>query len=353
MTQKRIYRYPINLTRELRLIESGMDASAAPSAPIPIIGNNDLDLDAPVPVPASAAAASAPFVTFAKPGAAPPAAPAAPTAKTQVASGRILDRYSRASELGRGAMGVVQRAWDENLERDVAIKVMADDLQKNPEAMRLFQQEAKALAQLNHTNIVGVYDQVTRDNTTYMIMEFVDGTTLEAMLDQLPDGATLPLPRVIEIVDQVCAGLAYAHARRVIHRDVKPANVFIARDGTVKLGDFGLARVTRELTIHRTEIRGTPLYMAPEQITGADLDHRVDLYAVGCTMFELATGRPPFVDGDILYHQLHTPAPRARAIHGDVSEELDEIIANLLAKSANDRPASAGDVRVALARLKK
>ncbi|MBA3538172.1 MAG: protein kinase [Deltaproteobacteria bacterium] len=189
------------------------------------------------------------------------------------------------------------------------LSASADDLQRNPEAMRLFSQEAKALAQLNHTNIVAVYDQVTVDTKAYLIMEYVDGSTLETLLAARK---TFPWRDAVDIADQLCAGLAYVHARRVIHRDIKPANIFIARDGTVKLGDFGLARVVRELTIRKTEIRGTPLYMAPEQILGSDIDHRVDLYAVGCTLFELVTGRPPFIDGDILYHQLHGTAPRPR-----------------------------------------
>lgn len=260
----------------------------------------------------------------------------------------LLERYRIKSELGRGAMGVVHRAWDEKLEREVAIKEMADDLRNNPEAMRLFTQEAKALAQLNHTNIVAMYDQVTDASGVYMIMEFVDGKPLA---DIAAARGAIPWREAVQIVDQVLAGLAYAHARKVIHRDIKPANCFVATDRTVKLGDFGLARVMREVTIRRTEIRGTPLYMAPEQITGTNVDHRADLYAVGCMLFELLTGRPPFIDGDILYAQMHLPPPSVANLADNIPPALDELQTSLLAKQADDRPGSANEVRTAFKQL--
>jgi len=377
--QARIYRYAFNLARELRIVEAGLDGSSAVSQPVPtteragsqgpspeeiddiILSNPPAGAADTMAAPGQAAKVSLPAelmgdamkaIADANAAAGSPAKPAADRtmalASKTVVDDRLLDRYRKTAELGRGAMGVVHRAWDENLEREVAIKVMADDLQKNPEAMRLFQQEAKALAQLNHTNIVTVYDQVTVADKTYMIMEYVDGTTLE----KLAEGrGAFPVKDAIEIADQVCAGLAYAHARRVIHRDIKPANIFIARDGTVKLGDFGLARVVRELTIRKTEIRGTPLYMAPEQITGNDLDHRVDLYAVGCTLYELLCGKPPFIEGDILYHQLHTPPIAPSKKRAGIPAALDTLLLALLAKTADGRPPTANDVRTALKKI--
>ncbi|MCX5743484.1 MAG: serine/threonine-protein kinase [Proteobacteria bacterium] len=350
--QARIYRYAFNLARELRLLEAGLDGSStvsevqppphATAAPI------DLEHDDIMSSPSLSNPVTGAGETMAAPGQdvnVKFGKTMALASKTSVDDDRLLDRYRKTAELGRGAMGVVHRAWDENLEREVAIKVMADELQQNPEAMRLFAQEAKALAQLNHTNIVTVYDQVTVGNKTYMIMEYVDGTTLE----KLAQGrGAFPVREALEIADQLCAGLSYAHARRVIHRDIKPANIFISRDHTVKVGDFGLARVVRELTIRKTEIRGTPLYMAPEQITGNDLDHRVDLYAVGCTLYELLCGKPPFTEGDILYHQLHTPAPSPSALRAGLPPKLDDLVLSLLAKKADDRPATAQDVRNAL-----
>ena len=161
----------------------------------------------------------------------------------------------------------------------------------------------------------------------------------------------MPWREAVQIVDQVLAGLAYAHARKVIHRDIKPANCFVSHDRTVKLGDFGLARVMREVTIRRTEIRGTPLYMAPEQITGTNVDHRADLYAVGCMLFELLTGRPPFIDGDILYAQMHLPPPSISNLADGIPPALDELQTALLAKQADDRPGSANEVRTAFKQM--
>jgi len=260
----------------------------------------------------------------------------------------LLGRYKIVAELGRGAMGVVHHAFDEKLERPVAIKEMAEDLHKNADAMRLFSQEAKALAQLNHSNIVGMYDQVTEDDKVYMIMEFVDGQPLGDILEAR---GTFAWRDAVALVDQVCAGLAYAHARKVIHRDIKPANIFVTKDRTAKLGDFGLARVMHRTKIQRTEIRGTPLYMAPEQIKGEDVDHRADLYAIGCMFYELVCGEPPFLEGDILYAQLHKPPPSAREKCPDLPPALDELILSLMAKSSDDRPGSANEVRAALKAL--
>ncbi|MBA3820294.1 MAG: serine/threonine protein kinase, partial [Deltaproteobacteria bacterium] len=335
------HRLTINVARELRLGKDiELDADAA--------RHNDLEL-----VLSAGPRTPLPFKAATHPDAGD-AVPAG-LAKTQaVSSGRavpgelLLDRYRVTSELGRGAMGIVHRAWDEKLEREVAIKEMADDLRKVPEALQLFTQEAKALAQLNHTNIVAMYDQVTEVDKIFMIMEYVDGKPLEAVI---AERGALPWLEAVAIIDQVCSGLAYAHARKVIHRDIKPANIFVATDNTVKIGDFGLARVMREVTIRRTEIRGTPLYMPPEQITGTDVDHRSDLYAIGCTLFELLCGRPPFIDGDILYAQMNTAPPRASSLMPGLPPELDAILLSLLAKHPDDRPGSANDVRAKLREL--
>jgi serine/threonine-protein kinase len=167
----------------------------------------------------------------------------------------------------------------------------------------------------------------------------------------LAERGALPWFEAVGICDQICAGLAYAHARKVIHRDVKPANIFIAHDRTVKLGDFGLARVMREVSIRKTEIRGTPLYMAPEQVSGENVDHRADLYALGAMLYEMVCGEPPFHTGEILYHQLHTPPPFARVKKPDLPPRIDELIQKLMAKSADDRLGSAQEIRAAFREL--
>jgi len=259
--------------------------------------------------------------------------------------GAGLARYRVKQELGRGAMGVVYRACDTVLERDVALKLMTEEMRQYPAALQMFMQEAKALAQLNHGNIVTVYDQGDHDGQAFMVMELVEGRTLEHELEKA--SRPLPVRSALAITDQLCAGLAYAHQRKVIHRDIKPANIFVSAERIVKIGDFGLARVIHEIRIQRTEIRGTPLYMAPEQIRGTNIDFRADLYAVGCTLYEMVTGRPPFVDGEILYHHLHTP-PEPPSTHADIPRALDELVLACIEKDAERRIGSAAEIRARL-----
>jgi serine/threonine-protein kinase len=270
------------------------------------------------------------------------------TALHESTPGLILGRYRVRAELGRGAMGVVLRAHDEHLEREVAIKSLSTTIRAFPDALRLFASEAKALAQLNHPNIVAIYDQASDEHEAYLIMELVEGQTLETLLARK---GPLPIAVALGLVDQLCAGLAYAHGKNILHRDIKPANVFVTRDGGVKLGDFGLARVMHEVSIRQTEIRGTPLYMSPEQVTGRDVDLRADLYAVGCTLFELVTGRPPFTEGQVMYLHLTADPPTPSSLRADLPPGVDELILALLAKAADDRPPTAADVRRRIAAL--
>jgi tetratricopeptide (TPR) repeat protein len=263
--------------------------------------------------------------------------------RTPAAVGQAVSRYARLAELGRGAMGVVYRARDQVLERDVAMKVISDEVRAIPQALQLFMQEARALAALNHPNIVAVYDQgYDEEGHAFMVMEWVEGETLESLLERA--GGRLPLRHTLAITKQLLEGIAFAHSKRVVHRDIKPANVFVSADGRVKIGDFGLAKVMRELQIQRTEVRGTPLYIAPEQIFGADLDHRADLYAIACTIFEMFAGRPPFIDGDVLYHHVHSVAPLLSTFAAEAPRGLDEVLARGLAKKSVDRYASAEEL---------
>jgi len=350
----------INIERERRLAEvsEGLTlqrtavaggATAAPAAASvvpaePVAAAPAFTPAAPAPVVAEALRGTRDKVTL------PPELREAMAAPDAAVGDRLLGRYKIVAELGRGAMGVVFRAWDENLEREVAVKVLARELRQYKEAMTFFVQEAKALAQLNHPNIVSVYDQTADRDETYLIMEFVDGRTLEHLVEER---GRFPWQKALGVVDQLCAGLAYAHARKVIHRDIKPANVFVSSDGVIKLGDFGLARVLRELSIRKTEIRGTPLYMAPEQITGTNIDHRADLYAVGCTLFELVTGRPPFIDGDVLYHHMHSAPPRPSDFEAGLPAALDDLVLACIAKDAQQRIASAAEIRERLRAVMK
>ncbi|MBK9034398.1 MAG: serine/threonine protein kinase [Myxococcales bacterium] len=355
----------INLPRERRLAEVSEGLTLAPtehgpaSAPV-IDGSIGAMLTsppaaaAPAPVVIAPVVASAPTqmmaagfasgvaATAAGMAAGTPDAPGASqriTAVTDaVLASTVLGRYRFDAELGSGAMGVVYRAWDLHLERTVAVKLMARAVREIPDAMAFFVQEAKALAQLNHPNIVAVYDQVSDGLEQFMIMEFVDGITLEKLLS---DRGRLSLRQALGVIDQLCTGLAYAHSRKVIHRDIKPANIFISREKVVKLGDFGLARVMREIEIRQTDVRGTPLYMAPEQVSGTNINHRADLYAAGCTLFELCTGRPPFIDGNVMHHHLVTAPPILSSLCPEAPPALDQLIADCLAKDAHARVDSA------------
>ncbi len=364
----------INLARERKLAEvSGgqslkrtmMAGTPAAGPQVGGAGGPVLDLDAPsaagrppgaggrleISMPglgASLAAASAAqagsSATVALPSGTGGTAPGpAPATGSATADGAMLcNRYRIMRKLGQGAMGVVFQAHDTNLEREVAIKALESSLKSHPEALRLFVEEAKALAKLHHPNIVAVFDQTSDRGEQYLVMEFVNGRTLE---DIITDRGRLPLAEALELADQLCAGLAYAHGKRVIHRDIKPANIFVSNEGVVKLGDFGLARVMRELAIRKTEIRGTPLFMAPEQITGTNVSAKADLYAVGGTIFNMVCGRPPFVDGEILYHQLHTAPPAPSSIEPSLPQAFDDVMAHCLAKNPDERIESAASLR--------
>ncbi|MBT8493799.1 MAG: protein kinase, partial [Deltaproteobacteria bacterium] len=252
-----------------------------------------------------------------------------------------LDRYRSERELGSGAMGVVTLAIDQVLDRKVALKVMSREIQEHAAAADMFMQEAKALAALNHPNIVTVYDQGRHNGEMYIVMEFVEGTTLEA---QLEERGKLSIFESLAIAAQLGEALSYSHNRRVIHRDIKPGNVFLDDRNRVKLGDFGLARVLSEAMIRQTEIKGTPLYMAPEQILGRDIDGRADIYAVGCTLYEMLAGRPPFVEGEILYHQMNTEPEPPSVYEPSIPPELDALVLRCLAKDKLQRPATADEL---------
>lgn len=256
-----------------------------------------------------------------------------------------LGRYQRLGELGRGAMGVVWKARDLVLDREVALKLMAPDIRDNPEVAARFVREARALAALNHPNIVTVFDQGEDQGELFMIMELVEGRTLEEILSA---EGRLPVGRSVELIDQVCAGLGYAHGKRIIHRDIKPSNIFVTDAGHVKIGDFGLARAVQAMRISQTQVQGTPLYMSPEQILGRDIDFRSDLYSVGCTLYELLTGRPPFVEGEVLYHHVHTPPARPSTLVPGLSPAMDDVVMRCLAKAKESRVEAAETLRTAL-----
>ena len=255
--------------------------------------------------------------------------------------GTQSERYEVVGELGRGGMGIVYKAKDTVLDRIVAFKVLPDSFQENPQAVNNFLREAKAAAKLNHPNIVTVYDAGEQAGRYYIAMEYVDGTTLKEILRRRgPIGPS----GVLQVLIHVCEALAYAHEKKVVHRDIKTANAMWTRDKKAKIMDFGLAKVVEEVRNHTTVVSGTPYYMSPEQTLGKNVDHRTDIYSLGVTAFELVTGSVPFKDGNIPYHHVHTAPPDVRSLRPDVPEPVASLIARCLEKDAADRYQTAGEI---------
>jgi len=258
-------------------------------------------------------------------------------------------RYEIVEEIGRGGMGIVYRARDTILDREVAYKVLPANLKDHPAALRNFFREAKSAARLNHPNIVTVYDAGEEAGNYYIAMEFIDGETIKSIIQR--DGA-IPGKAALLIAGQVCRALDYAHERKVVHRDVKSSNVMWTRDKSTKLMDFGLAKVLEEVKGYQTLASGTPYYMSPEQALGKEVDSRTDIYSLGVTLFELVTGQLPFKSGDAVYHHVHTPPPEAKTIMAEIDESLNSIILRCMQKDPRDRFQSAKELLEALKKVK-
>ncbi|MGD8396538.1 MAG: protein kinase, partial [Candidatus Eiseniibacteriota bacterium] len=267
-----------------------------------------------------------------------------PDGAPDLAAGRILaGRYRIDGEIGRGGMATVYRARDQELERDVAIKVLHRRDLTGEQGRRLLR-EARAVAALNHPHIVTIHDVGLEGEIPFIIMELVDGNNLRQL-------ARAPLGRVVEIACQLCRALEHVHARQMVHRDLKPENVLVTWDGdapTVKLADLGIA-LSRAHT-RQTEagtLVGTALYLAPEQALGRPVDARADLYALGVVLYELIAGRPPFEGDDpltIVSQHLHAPVVAPRAFRPDLPSALESIVVDLLSKDPARRPGSAREV---------
>ncbi len=250
-------------------------------------------------------------------------------------------RYELQAEIGRGGMGVVYRALDTRLGRVVALKQLPDNLKENPKAVQLFLREARSAAALNHPNIVTLHDVDEENGVFFLTMEFLEGLTLSQILRKRGRLSTADVAR---LGVQAAAGLQYAHDRRIIHRDVKTANLLFTRDKVLKIMDFGLAKMLEEVRRAKTLVGGTPYYMSPEQVTGKGVDHRADLYSLGVTLFELGTGIVPFKEGDIMWHHRNTQAPDPRSIAADFDPRLAALLLRTLEKDPARRPQSATEI---------
>jgi serine/threonine-protein kinase len=252
--------------------------------------------------------------------------------------------FELTEQIGEGGMGVVYRARYVVNNREVAVKMLPADV-TDKTALARFEREMAVLKDMRHPNIVRCFGGACEDKRRFYAMELVEGGTLE---DVLQRRGKLSWEQVVEYALQMCAALDCSHQRGVIHRDVKPANFLIAANGQLKLSDFGLASVAAQRRItHAGKTAGTFLYMAPEQIRGGEVSPQTDLYALGCVLFELLTGRPPFAaetPAATLHLHCRQPPPRVSEFAMDCPPALEQLILRLLEKDAANRPSSAADV---------
>jgi eukaryotic-like serine/threonine-protein kinase len=265
---------------------------------------------------------------------------------------RVLNERYRLDEIiGSGATATIWRAWDRQLDRAVAVKVLdGPGLGGDTDGQARYRDEARTLARLSHPNIVAVFDSGTDNGFAYVVMELVEGCSA---LARLANGV-MSVAEAASVMAQVCDALVAAHAAGVVHRDIKPGNILLGQGRTVKVCDFGIARLldTTALTAPHVAV-GTSSYMSPEQVAGQSLNGRSDLYSVGCVLFRMLTGTAPFV-GDsafnVAYQQLHNQPPTLRSRRPDIPQGLDALISRLLAKNPAARPATAAEVRAELMR---
>ena len=266
----------------------------------------------------------------------------------QELTGRI-GKYEIVRPLGKGAMGQVYLAHDTVLDRDVALKVMVAQIADDPELKSRFEREARAVAKMTHPNVVTVFDLGSHtDGSPFIAMELLKGQDLQKAVRQTPP---MTVERKVAVIVQVLAGLAHAHQAGIVHRDIKPANIFIQEDGSVKIMDFGVARLTAASMTGTGNIVGTADYMSPEQVQGAKVDGRSDLFSVGCMLFELAAGRRPFHSDNLMaifYKITHEEANFDLIPQGAEYDALMPILKKALAKNIDERYQTAYEFAVDL-----
>ncbi|MBF6444483.1 Stk1 family PASTA domain-containing Ser/Thr kinase [Nocardia farcinica] len=267
-------------------------------------------------------------------------------------------RYELGEIIGFGGMSEVHKARDLRLSRDVAIKVLRADLARDPTFYLRFKREAQNAAALNHPAIVAVYDtgeaEIDGGPLPYIVMEYVDGETLR---DIVRGKGPLPPRRAMEIIADVCAALDFSHKHGIVHRDMKPANIMINRSGAVKVMDFGIARALADSSNPMTQtaaVIGTAQYLSPEQARGETVDARSDVYSVGCVLFEILTGEPPFT-GDspvaVAYQHVREDPRLPSHVHHGVPRELDSVVLKAMSKNPANRYQTAAEMRADLIRV--
>ncbi|MCL2468577.1 MAG: protein kinase [Micrococcales bacterium] len=267
----------------------------------------------------------------------------------------LADRYELGAVLGHGGMAQVCLARDLRLGRQVAVKMMRDELVDRADFVTRFSKEARAVAALNHPTVVAVYDsgeaEVPRPDGTvrtvpYIVMEYVEGRSLKQLLDE----GSLSLVQALDVTGDVLTALEQAHDAGLVHRDIKPSNVMVTTAGAVKVMDFGIARVVADATM-TTTVLATPHYMSPEQARGERVDARSDLYSVGCMLFELLAARPPFVGENsmaVMFAHVNTPPPQLSSLRVGLPGALDQVVTTALAKNRDERYQTAAQFRAAV-----
>jgi serine/threonine-protein kinase len=251
-------------------------------------------------------------------------------------------RYRVEDVLGRGGMASVYLARDAELERPVAVKVLAEHLADQPDFRDRFLREARLAAQLSHPNVVQVFDVGEEDGKPFIVMECVEGSTLA---EELKERGRLEPEEVVDVALQICGGLEHAHAAGLVHRDIKPQNLLLRPDGTVKIADFGIARAAETTRLTQIgSVLGTAAYLAPEQALGEEVTASADIYSLGCVLYELLAGRTPYIFQTLpelaVKHREETIEP-LRELRPEISKRLEAAIMHALARKPDYRPESA------------
>ncbi len=267
-----------------------------------------------------------------------------------IAPGENVGPYRVTEQLGSGGMATVFKAYHASLDRYVAIKVLHPAFKSDPQFFERFKREARIVANLEHPNIIPVYDFNEHHGEPYLVMRFVEGDTLKPKMG----GEPMPTHEILKLIRPVCHALNYAHDQGVVHRDIKPSNIMVTADGSIFVTDFGLARMVQagESTLSQDMMVGTPQYISPEQAQGkSNLDGRTDIYSLGVVLYEMITGRVPF-NADTPFATIHdhiyTPLPLPSTLNPDIDPEVERMLLKALAKEADDRYATSADLLTAM-----
>ncbi len=260
--------------------------------------------------------------------------------------GQMLGQYKVIAQMGTGGMATVYKAYQERLDRFVAIKMLHEAFQEDKNFLARFQREARIVARLEHPHIVPVYDYDQFNGRPYLVMKYIEGKTLKAELDEMPP----TLDEILRILPPIADALDYAHRQGVLHRDIKPSNIILDANGVPFLTDFGLAKMAQlgESTLSNDMLLGTPNYISPEQAMGSrDLDSRTDLYSLGVVLYELLVGRVPFSADTpfaVIHDQIYRELPKPSSINPDIKPPVDAVLVKALAKAPADRYATATEM---------